>query len=109
MMPLLDGSEAEVLQDHKENLLLCDAVLIFQGRASEGWLRMKLRDLLKLPGYGRTSPLLGKAVYISAPESPPKGRFKTQEALVIKNYGEFNPSSLDSFLAEISKAKGALQ
>jgi hypothetical protein len=108
MLPLLDGSEAEVLQDHKEILLLCDAVLIFQGRASEGWLRMKLRDLLKLPGYGRTSPLLGKAVYISAPESQPKGRFKTQEALVIKDYGEFNPSSLDSFLAEISKAKGAL-
>ncbi len=109
MLPLLVGSEAEVLQDHKENLLLCDAILIFQGRASEGWLRMKLRDLLKLPGYGRQSPLLGKAVYISAPESPSKERFKTHEALVIKNYGEFNPSSLDSFLAQISKAKGASQ
>ena len=46
----MDGSEAEVLQDHKDNLLLCDALLIFQGRASEGWLRMKLRELLKLPG-----------------------------------------------------------
>ena len=107
-LALLDGSEVEVLQDHKENLLLCDAVLIFQGRASEGWLRMKLRELLKLPGYGRTSPLLGKAVYISAPETSSKERFKTHEAEVIKGYGEFNPSSLDSFLAQISKAKGAL-
>jgi hypothetical protein len=108
-LPLLDGSEAEVLQDHKDNLLLCDGLLIFQGRASEGWLRMKLRELLKLPGYGRTTPLLGKAVYITAPELPAKERFKTLEALVIKNYGEFSPDAIEPFLAHISKAKGGSQ
>jgi hypothetical protein len=107
-MPLRDGSEAEALEDHRENLLLCDAVLIFQGQASEGWLRIMLRELtMKLKGYGRTTPLLGKAIYIAAPESSFKERFKTLEALIIKNYGDFNPSSLDSFLAQISKAKGA--
>ncbi|HKQ75757.1 MAG TPA: DUF4062 domain-containing protein [Blastocatellia bacterium] len=106
-LPLFDGNESEVLTDHKENLLLCDAVLIYYGRASEGWLRMKLRDLIKLPGYGRTSPLAGKAVYIGAPESPSKERFKTLEAQVIKNYGEFDPAALAPFLAQINKAKGA--
>lgn len=105
-LPLLDGNESEVLQDHKENLLLCDALLIYQGRASEGWLRMKLRELLKLPGYGRTAALLGKAVYIGAPELPAKERFKTLEALVIKDYHEFNPASLEPFLTRINKAKG---
>jgi len=105
-LPLLDGSEAEVLQDHKENLLLCDALLIFQGRASEGWLRMKLRELLKLPGYGRTTPLLAKAVYIGSPESPTKERFKTLDTLVVKNYGDFNPVSFEPFLARISQAQG---
>jgi len=108
-LPLLDGNEAEVLQDHKDNLLVCDAVLIFQGRASEGWLRMKLRELLKLPGYGRTSPLLAKAVYITAPELPAKERFKTLEALVIKNYAEFNPGAIGPFLERINKAKGRSQ
>jgi hypothetical protein len=105
-LPLLEGSETEVLQDHKENLLICDALLIYQGRASEGWLRMKLRELLKLPGYGRTTPLLSKAVYVGAPEAPAKDRFKTLEAAVIKNYGEFNPAALEPFLAQIGKAKG---
>src|SRR5205807_898137 len=104
-VPLLEGSEAEVLQDHKDNLLVCDALLILQGRASEGWLRMKLRELLKLPGYGRTTPLLAKAVYITAPELPAKERFKTLEALVIKYYGEFNPDAIEPFLAHISKDK----
>jgi hypothetical protein len=102
-LPLLDGSEAEVLQDHKENLLLCDCLLIFQGRASEGWLRMKLRELLKLPGYGRTTPLRAKAVYVGEPQSPAKERFKTLETLVIRNYGEFDPAVLEPLLVQISK------
>lgn len=105
-LPLLDGAQAEVFEDHKENLLLCDAVLIFQGGASEGWLRMKLRELLKLPGYGRTSPLLGKAIYVGGPESPAKKRFKILEPMLIRNYDEFNPTSLEPFIALIKSAKG---
>jgi hypothetical protein len=105
-LPLLEGSQAEVFEDHKENLLLCDAVLIFQGRASEGWLRMKLRELIKLPGYGRTTALCGKLIYLGAPESQSKDRFRTLEAQVIRHYGEFDPASLGPFIAQIKKAKG---
>ena len=107
VLPLPEGSEAEVLEDHRQNLLLCNGVLIFQGLASEGWLRMKLRELIKLPGYGRTTPLVGKAVYVSLPQSQQKEAFRTNEALVIKNYGTFNPASLSPFLAQMSKASGA--
>jgi hypothetical protein len=108
-LPLAEGSEAEVFQDHKENLLLCDAVVIFQGRASEGWLRMKLRELLKLPGYGRTVPLLGKAIYVGGPTSSTKDRFKTREAIVIKNYEGFAPAPVEPFIAQIMHAKGGSQ
>ena len=104
--PLTDGSDAEVFEDHKENLLLCDAVLIFQGQASEAWLRMKLRELRKLPGYGRTAPLLDTAVYIGGPASPAKDRFRILEARTIKNYGDFDPALLEPFIAAITKAKG---
>ena len=104
-LPLLDGSQAEVFEDHKENLKYCDAVLIYQGRASEGWLRMKMRELIKLPGYGRTAPLLGKAIYIGGPESSTKERFKTLDFQVIKSYGEFDPSSLGPFIGRIKDAK----
>ena len=107
VLPLSEGSEAEVLEDHKQNLLACDGVLIFQSQAGEGWLRMKLRELIKLPGYGRITPLLGKAIYISAPQSQQKDLFRTNEALVIRNYGDFSPASLLPFVTQISKAKGA--
>lgn len=107
-LPLMEGSPAEVLDDHKENLLMCDAVLIFQGKASEAWLRMKLRELLKLPGYGRTTPLLDTVVYIGGPASPAKDRFRILER-TIKNYGDFDPASLEPFIAAIMKAKGGAQ
>jgi hypothetical protein len=109
ILPLLGGSDAEGFEDHKENLLLCDAVLIFQGRASEAWLRMKLRELLKLPGYGRTTPLLEKAIYIGGPESSTKDRFRTLDARIIRNYGDFDAKLIEPFIAQINKAKGGSQ
>ena len=108
-LPLMEGSDAEVLEDHKENLLSCNAVLIYQGKASEAWLRMKLRELRKLPGYGRTAPLLDTAVYIGGPASPAKDRFRILEARTIKNYGDFDPASLEPFIAAIANAKGGAQ
>ncbi|HZN09024.1 MAG TPA: toll/interleukin-1 receptor domain-containing protein [Pyrinomonadaceae bacterium] len=105
-LPLMSGTDAEILEDHKDNLLLCDAVLIYHGRASEGWLRMKLRELLKLPGYGRTTPLLEKAIYMGGPVSPLKEKFKVLEASVTRNYGDFVPATLEPFIARIRKAKG---
>ncbi len=105
-LPLTDGTDAEILDDHKDNLLLCDAVLIYHGRASEGWLRMKLRELMKLPGYGRTTPLLEKAIYLGGPVSPLKEKFKIVDAGVLRNYGDFDPATLEPFIARIRKAKG---
>lgn len=108
-LPLMEGSDAEVLEDHKENLLSCDAVLIFQGKASEAWLRMKLRELRKLPGYGRTVPLIDTTVYIGGPASPAKERFRILEARTIKNFADFDPASLEPFIAAITTAKGGSQ
>ena len=107
--PLFDGSEGEGLKNHKDNLLLCDAVLIFQGKASNGWVTTNLSELRKLPGYGRTVPLLGKGIYISAPQTPQKDRYRTNEATVIKDYGDFNESSIAAFLDSIQQTKGRLK
>jgi hypothetical protein len=105
-LPLFEGDEAEVREDHKESLLICDAVVIFYGNASEGWLRTKLRDLQKIPGYGRTKPMLAQAIYAGPPETPAKQRYRTREALLLRNFGNFTPDSLQPFLDEIKKAKG---
>lgn len=105
ILPATEGEETEVLDDHKMNLLECDAVLIYYGRANEVWLRMKQRELQKLAGYGRTTPLLAKGIFISAPPSDAKERIRDHEAVIIKNYEGFSPESLKPFLERMRQAK----
>ncbi len=104
-LPLMEGDEAEVREDHKESLLLCDAVVIFYGNSSEGWLRTKLRDLQKIAGYGRTKPMLAKGIYVSGPETDSKLRYRTHEALVMRNFGSFSADMLQPFIEKIQSAR----
>jgi hypothetical protein len=101
----MEGDEAEVREDHKESLLLCDAVVIFYGNASEGWLRVKLRDLQKIAGYGRAKPILAKGIYVGGPETDSKLRYRTHEALVMRNFGSFSADTLRPFIEKIQSAK----
>ena len=61
---------------------------------------MKLLELQKIAGYGRTSPLRAKAVYLGAPEDRAKSLFRTHGALVMRNFGDFRPDLLAPFLAQ---------
>lgn len=108
MLPI-DGDPARVSQYHTENLLLCDALLIYYNRAADSWAQMKRQELLKLPGLGRSKPILAKAFYISGEKTQQKERFRSNEALVIKDYDGFIPDSLAPFLARIQEARGTPQ
>lgn len=107
LTPLMEGDEARVYANHKENLLLCDAVVIYCGDVSEDWVKTKQGDLFKLPGLGRTKPLHTKAFYVVAPATPFKERFRTHEALVIRQPAEFTPKLLQPLLAQLATMKGA--
>ena len=99
--PLFDGDEVEVRQDYQENLRLCDAVLIYYGQANEAWLRGKLRDLQKIAGYGRETPMRARAIYVAGPQNPQKAAFRTHEMVVIKNFAGFSPDDLAPFLKQL--------
>ncbi len=112
ILPSLEGIETEIREEHKENLLWCDACLIYYGAASGPWLRSKLRDLQKIAGYGRSKPMLAKCVYVGPNETPDKQTFRTHDAVVIKNFSAFSPDSLTPFLNQFSQpqtAKGGWQ
>jgi hypothetical protein len=84
VLPVFDGDETEIREDHEENLRTCDGVLIYYGTAHELWLRKTLRELRKCAGYGRERPLAAKAVCLAPPPTPDKERLRTHEALVIR-------------------------
>src|SRR6185437_11933652 len=83
VLPIFEGDETQIREDHIENLKNCSGVIIFYGNGNEIWLRTKMRDFMKINGYGRTKPLPFKGVYLAPPASPTKQRFRTLEAEVI--------------------------
>lgn len=83
VVPVFEGQETLIREDHLENLKTCTAAIIFFGFANELWLRSKMRDFFKIRGYGRMHPLEIKAVYLSGPLNSSKQRFRTLEADVI--------------------------
>ncbi len=101
VVPVFEGDEAQVRKDHEENLVTADAVLFYYGAGNELWLRRKLRELQKSAAFGRSKPLLAKAIYVAPPETPQKRRVRTREALVIPQQQTFEPAVLEPFLAQL--------
>jgi len=101
VIPIFDGDEADIREDHIENLKNCAGCIIFFGNANELWLRSKMRDFTKISGYGRTKPLNVKSVYLAAPNNPSKARFRTLEAEVINGIDELPEEKLKSLLKKI--------
>lgn len=104
-----EGEEAmqvQVIQYHKDNLLECDAALVYYGHGNEFWLHSKLSDLRKVRAWGRERPLL-KGLYLAAPETPHKQEYKIREVLQLKppGYGGVSEAALDAFIAYIESAR----
>ena len=106
IVPLFDGDEATIAFEHQDSLHRAHAVLLFQGEASDAWLRSKLRDLRKAPA-GRDAPLDAKAIFLAAPETPGKARYRSREVDdVIKRFDDFEPEALAPFLERLGAAEG---
>jgi hypothetical protein len=97
----------DVSQSHRESLLNCDAALIYYGKAHEMWLRSKLSDLEKARGWGRTSPLAAKAVYVGGELTPKKQRFRAHEVpLIIRDFDGFTPDMIRPFVQAVRAGQG---
>ncbi|MCH8231964.1 MAG: DUF4062 domain-containing protein [Bacteroidetes bacterium] len=62
--PTFEGDLLDLREGHIYNLRKLDFALIYQGHVNDQWVRMKLLDLLKAPGFGRIKPILNKGVLI---------------------------------------------
>jgi hypothetical protein len=101
------GEGEDLAQFHREKIRTCDAALIYYGNANPMWLDLKLTDLQKAPEWGRTRELTARAVYVGAPQSVAKTRFRTHKVpLVIQNFEGFNPDSLRPFVNALRAGNG---
>jgi hypothetical protein len=79
ILPLFEGDETEMRQDHEDNLRSCDAVLLYWGAGNEGWRRRKQSEVQKSAGLGRTGGAPPFALYVAPPPSPAKEALLTHE------------------------------
>jgi serine/threonine protein kinase len=105
-LPVFEGDEAEIREDHEENLRQCDAVLIYYGAGNELWLRRKLREIQKSAGLGRSRKMRAKGIWVAQPVTAQKGRLKTREAAVMTAPESFSPEPLQPFLTALAGAAG---
>lgn len=104
-LPAFDGDDSVAAALHQENLLTCDAVLVYYGVAPKAWVDIKLRELLKAAGYGRETPIAVQAVYIAPPDDRRKVRFRSHQAAVIRQPDQFAPcTELEQFVGLVKEA-----
>jgi hypothetical protein len=101
LQSVFEGDEAEIREYHDENLRNCDAVLIFYGSTNELWVRRKLREIQKAPGYGRTKPAPAVGIVVAPARTPEKERFRTHEAMVLPQFDGLSPDTLLQFIATV--------
>jgi TIR domain/Domain of unknown function (DUF4062) len=111
-LPAFEGDEAEIRADHRDTLVMCDAVLIYVGRAGEPWVRAQLREIQKARGYeqdsstaARTGTLV-KALYFGPPDSPAKRPVKIHDVMVMRHFDAFTPDMLGPFLERVRARDG---
>jgi hypothetical protein len=98
-----NDNEKEALQEHADNLALCDVALIYYGAGSEKWFNTKLMDFRKFLSR-REHPVLAKGVYIAPRGTVAKVAVETHEAEVIHGSDPFSPEPLEQFVREINRA-----
>jgi hypothetical protein len=79
-------------------MVLSDAVLIYYGKCTEHWVRMRLFDLMKAPGWGRTEPYRATAVWIGEPTTPQKAELRAGDALILTATESSKSPSVELFI-----------
>ncbi len=95
LTPAFEGELLDVRKRHIDNLKNFDVAVIYKGKVNEQWVRMKVLDLMKAPGFGRKKPITGKAII-----APNAETYRTQNMRLID---PARPAeSLQSFLQELN-------
>ena len=96
LSPAFEGDLMEVRKQHIENLRNFDSAIIYKGKVNDQWVRMKVLDLLKAPGFGRNKPIRGKAIVSESNLDS----YKNQNVTLISGDTNKSVESLKMFLQE---------
>lgn len=87
-------------EEHRAQLQLSNAVLLYWGKASENWFRRIRRIIVKertRRNQASEATPLTEAFYFSSPATQ-KSQYKKLGDIVIEQYGDFDPNGLEPLL-----------
>ena len=100
ILPIFEGELLELRKHHIENLKNLDAAIIYKGKVNEQWVRMKVLDLLKAPGFGRKKPIIGKAIFTDSEINT--DNYLQQNINVYTGGNDQYSESVKNFVADLS-------
>jgi hypothetical protein len=102
LIPEFEGELLDLRQKHIDNLRNFDAAIIYKGKVNDQWVRMKVLDLLKAPGFGRKKPIKGKALFTAPGSRVNLDAFKNQNLRVVESDLRDSAQSIKSLLEEFN-------
>ncbi|WP_018342884.1 hypothetical protein [Cytophaga aurantiaca] len=103
LLPMFEGDIMEVRSRHRNNLNACDSCLVFCDQVSEQWLKSKVLDILKAPGFGRKKNMIGKAIYLTTDKPIDTGYYNQYNFSIIRGTsGSFEKEIIHPFLKQIT-------
>lgn len=86
---------------HQDLLKVCDGALVYFGVVSEFWIKSKIQDILKAPGFGRTKPLNIKGIYAAGRNQLKDPYYTTNGVSIMYNNGNKFGEVLQPFLNKL--------
>lgn len=102
LQPDFERDLLSLRQQHIDNLRKLDVAIVFQGTMNDQWVRMKVLDVLKAPGFGRKKPVRAKAV-ICRDETLPSGSRFGDERLTLISGRPLSPQAISIFLNQLKE------
>ena len=103
LKPSFSGSLIDIRQQHINHLVNFDGVIVLFGSVNEFWVKMKLLDILKSPGFGRLKSLKNMAVMARAGKKFDTKAFSNYNVTLIEN-DDPSSSELDQFISKIKES-----
>jgi hypothetical protein len=73
--------------------------VLYYGNGSELWLQSRLRDLLRIPAYGRKKVNPAKAILLGAPKQNNKFEFSSKDAIIFDCTEEIDKEGIKSWIS----------
>jgi len=105
LLPKFEGELLDIRRHHLQNMVDCDIAIIYFNGVNEQWVKMKILDLLKAPGFGKTKPYLGRAVFATGKAKLSREYYRSFDLKLIESNSTMFSDSIQPFLTNIKITK----